>query len=316
METLLEIIQRRQEEFFARLPARTFREYRTYLIKKSGGSALSPSRLPFWIHLSKWLTASDILLRKNGFHADALWGQFCIFCSLRILDDVLDSGAKNDLRQLVGQYQSEARRTFRRHFPSDSSFWREFEKHIQTSIRSNDIVGKMQRQGSYSRSDARSFCASSSSIFKIIVAAYHEPCGEPRLYKRLCAAVDHLAVAGQLIDDFIDMMEDLRGGRVNFAARAIVNRALAVGTPDAMMDTLARKILWGSGLVQYSNEISRHITAARHHLHLLGLPDTDTYLSSYDRWLEDLHVQLHQTRMRTLLRYLPLSPVTDTVHPV
>ncbi len=310
MENWLDIIQRRHEEFTARLPALTGATYTRYLESKGENPGPLPSTAPFWIHLSQWLAATDAHpARKDGFHSDSLWGQYCVFSSLRILDDVLDFQSDGKIMVLVPLFQSEARDVFRRHFSSTSSFWTEFDRNLQASVTCNIALGKMQAEGDYSCSEARALYASSSSAFKILVAAYNEPLVVPRRYRRLCSAVDHLVIAGQLIDDLADMLDDLRLGKSNFAVRLILERPHKPLHEPARL--LAMESLWHFGWEKFTGEISQHVSKARRHLGILHLPDVECYLSSYDRWLEEVDRHIHRMRIAMLYRNLPSAAQTD-----
>ena len=124
------------------------RELDRYWHRFQPSRSKSSELLPWWFLVPGWIVKEKEthVLNDQKFMEDILWAQYCIFLSVRILDDIYDNQAKDSNLIFVPHLlQLEADRQFAKYFPNDSSFWKKKNHFQQKTLISIIQTDKLQR---------------------------------------------------------------------------------------------------------------------------------------------------------------------------
>ena len=281
-----------------RWPPSIRREWRQYIRRycreiedaDSGASGRQP--LPYWLLLPTWLArkynreSSDRISRKAL--NDILWAQYCVFLSIRIKDDLFDGqGISTPLFFVADEFLTEACIIFSESFRHSHRFWKTFTVCLQETIGAIWELETLQRRRRVSLKAMRAGYVRQSAVFKIGSAAVCHLAGRKRDCALVETAADHLAIAGQVLDDLQDIGEDLKQGRLNYAARYMIgssNRA-HIGKGDAA-GVIAERLLRSDKVGRLLRDVGGHVQNADQSLQKLGLREAEPYFSEHMRSLE------------------------------
>jgi hypothetical protein len=289
------------------------RDFRVYIRRFQCSPDAAPAThetgaRPYWLLLPVWLAAAynksappSGKIRKRTLN-DVLWGQYCIFLSVRITDDLFDRQASSTtLLFAADQFMADGCNILFGHAGHSGRFRRSFTKSLNTTLKSIIEVDTMQRRARVPLKAMRAGHARVSSIFKIGSAAVCRLADRWRDFSRVDTACDKLAIAGQIIDDFQDIDEDLRDGRINYAARFLLGTTQ--GARPESGDTrrrLARRLLFSNRTDRLVAHISEHVQAAHDDLAPLRLGQTEAYCADYQRSLERMRGGINRERLRQI----------------
>jgi hypothetical protein len=216
-ETVSGIVQGRVRVMMARWPAPVIRECRVHLRRLHETRTRSRATLPYWRELPVWLA------QQNGLPisavSDLLFAQECLFLAIRLQDDLFDrhmepgAGVFAPTLLLLAAHNVLGAR-----FSPADRFWREYRRLISTSLEAIVKVDRLQRAKGADWQQLRAAYIAQNSALKIGTWGVCRIAGIDTVFDAVSRFVDHLAVAGQLIDDLLDMEEDLKAGRTNIAS--------------------------------------------------------------------------------------------------
>jgi hypothetical protein len=302
----------RLESFSQSWPPSIRRELRRYTqrtcnrIHRSDNQTGTASSKPYWLLLPSLLACGYNRRKRRTISRrtldEILWAQYCLFLSLRIKDDLFDGQSISSMLFFAAdQLLTEAAVVLFRHFDHSHGFWRTYSECLQETIEAFWEVDSMQRRRRVSFKQWRDAHARVCSVFKVGSAAVCHLADHRYDYWLLGEAADHLAIAGQALDDLWDMNEDIQQGRLNYAARFILgsNSRLAA-SDDEVTGLLATRLLHSNRVVRLIDEIRRRVLEAQRVLEPLGLPESDDYFSQYERSLIVLKDTLGRERVRQL----------------
>jgi hypothetical protein len=182
----------------------------------------SPAALPYWLVAPRWLLRGRRAARGRRFLSDILFGQYCLFLAIRILDDLIDEQAKNPWLIPAGDdLLIESEQQFARHVAS-RKFWMLFRVLVRDTLHAIAEVDRLQRRPGGMHASDRQLYARGAAVFNAGVAAVCAACGPTTLYPLFARYAHHLAISGQLLDDLEDVEEDGRRGRLNVAATLLL----------------------------------------------------------------------------------------------
>ena len=300
------LLTKRVAEIAKPWPPSIKREMNSYLQRfyRTGGSKCADVgvafRQPYWFLLPAWLRKmynrnKARRIARNIFD-DILWAQYCVFLSIRIKDDLFDGEmVTSPLFFASDQFMAEACGTLHRHLKRETGFWPFFTASIKGTINAFWMVDAMQQRRRISLKRMRSEYSRVSSIFKIGSAAICHLADRPADLSIVETASDELAVAGQILDDFQDMGEDLSRNRLNYAARFILGSSQAL--PADRKDTLqllAECVLYTDRVTRLFDEAIEHVQAAERQLSRLKLSEAARYFPPYLESLEQARDKLAQ----------------------
>jgi hypothetical protein len=263
---------------------------------------------PYWFLLPTWLAERYNRKKANTISAgtlkDILWAQYCVFLSMRIKDDLFDGqGITSLLFFAADQFLAESCDIFLRILRNSKPFWNIYNGSIRQSVQGFWEVDAMERRRQANLRQLRAGHAAVASIFKIGAAAVCHKADRRREFTIVGAAMDEMAIAGQILDDFQDMNEDLERGKFNYAVRYMLgSSARAVMDPTKAADLIADRLMRPDHDFQLFDEIIGYVQEAQRILRPLRLADSDRYFSEYIQSLMGIKDALKCEQMRLILR--------------
>lgn len=268
---------------------------------KRFGSLLTKSGdlFPWWFSVSSWLSKENKIkiLKNKKFLEDILWTQFCIFLSIRILDDIFDNQAKSsNLLFIPPLLQLEADIQLAKYFPNDSPFWKKKNDFQQKTLKGIIHTDKLQRKRKVKIKNLLQVYTDVAAIFKIGITAICEKQKDYKKLKLFYRFADELAIISQLFDDFYDILEDLKLGKINSAVRIILN-AEPIGSIDDITDSVAHALQYKDGFNNLAIEIRKHTKTARRAAEKIQIEDTLLHIESFENTLKTLEAKQHKKRV-------------------
>ncbi len=251
---------------------------------------------PYWILLPTWLLRSykpKPSRRDRKFLTDVLWGQFCLYFSVRIKDDLLDHDANvGPLVFAADLLQLEAMRTLSSHFPLRSAFWEIYFDSYRRTVEAIVRADNLQRT---QRGSAETLLKeyTGSAIFKIGAAAVCFQFHGYEDYRHAALFCDEMSFASQLLDDLEDLDADWRRKRSNSIVRIMLGKGKhAFAGRTSSMRKVKRELLMG-GFARILQMVLHRIDRAEQALVPIrgkaSLPELRNYRSSIERMRRLLH---------------------------
>jgi len=242
---------------------------------------------PVWLLAPAWYDG-----RSRRVLDDTLFAQYCLFLTIRIHDDLLDSQANESWLILAADdLIIEAQGLFARHIEG-RPFWSLFRNAMRRTLTGIAEVDRLQCQPRGMPASARQLYGDVASVLSIGVGATlarTNRLGEFSMFERFAA---DLAIAGQLLDDLADVEEDAKRGRLNAAATLLIGSdrmARRCRQEAVRRKTLARRILLDGRAMAVLDLARAHAlrasrTAARMQLaegvdHANGVADSCAFLA-------------------------------------
>jgi hypothetical protein len=233
---------------------------------------------PIWLLLPAWLAARAPRSPGGSFLSDVRWGQYCLFLFVRIHDDVFDGHhADPALIYVADLLLVESEEAFARHF-STGPFWPFYRRSLATTLAAILERDGFERRPRGLGADDRGVHARVSSLFKVGAAAVCFKTRRPGDLQSTARYLDHLAIAGQMLDDLRDLQADLDRGRVNSVAGALARGRR--GLDDVVAD------------------MRRHLRSAIAAIAPLRMPAAERHAAQLLRGVEILGAGLHRIDVR------------------
>ena len=261
---------------------------------------------PYWILLPFWLAE-----KYHGRHYrralgrrvldDILWGQYCLFLFIRLQDDLFDRHTdRASLLYPSDLFLLEAERTFSRHFPKGSQFWKIYRDCIEKTLFAIVIGDNMERRPVRNRGRLLEALGGTSTICNVGPAALCGMAGRFRDFKRVTTFSTEMMKAGAIVDDIEDMEEDLRRGRFNYAASFFL-RGFRMGEAwkTKALRRVRRESVHGRGPSPLFLQIHRHLDAAEAAMRPFAVPAALEYLRSFRRSVVAMELSFQRKRIMT-----------------
>lgn len=278
--------------------------------RASGGSEEDP----YWLLLPVWLArkyeGTDTLDQEvERFLSQVLWGQWTLFLSFRLQDDLYDGDARSPPLVLVANLlRLESERAFETYFAGDRAFWSYFRSWQEDTYGAAAEIDAAQLSQQGIDVSQLELYAKASSVFKVGAAAVCLERGDGSDLALVGRFADRLASAGQILDDLVDLQRDLERGRRNLAASSLSTECSSeVGIRRAQQEIL-RSILWSSGAEPVLGLIRTQLDEAMILARELSLPAAQTLV---EEALDSLHLvaaALHRLRVHSVLGNLLETP--------
>ena len=218
-------------------------------------------------------------------------------------DDVLDrQAAGSGLVFVADAFLVEAERAFAKHVRQDE-FWAFFRHALEQTAHGILEVDALQRRGRGSLEPILTAYTRVSAILKVGSAAVCLPRDRHADFACVERFADHLAIAGQLVDDLEDVQEDLGDGRCNAAARVLVARVRP--TDRIANGRIARAIVDGDRLRALLSLVEAHIAAARTALAPLRIAEAERFTRRIEQDMVRIRRELHRARVRAVFNPNP-----------
>ncbi len=300
------------------------RDFHWYLGRWQGRTAMgradettAPSK-PYWLLFPPWLARKVNRGRHRRLITDTLLedilvGQYCVFLAFRMQDDLYDGQIKR--RSLIfvsDQLLLEAERIFLKHYRRHPGFWTPYHRCLEDTIRGIVVADELQKSVNSDPSVILREYARVSAIFKIGSLAVCMSGIRDADWPALAAACDNMAVVSQIIDDMQDLQEDLRRGRINYAAQVIIGRSSApVPSMDKLPGLIAENMAYSDALMVLCNDMDRNLRSAARIMRSLGLRESKKYLETMRGSIAIMRDTLHAERVRFVFEGLVLNETGD-----
>jgi hypothetical protein len=294
--TALDAVHQRLYEFLDRMPASSRALLAASLLPAGDGPPVPDAGCRndfYWLLIPEWLAgeAVDEL-------ADILWAQYCLYALFRAQDDAVDDATvPAHLAVAANRLATEASRRLQVHFSSSSPLWDWYHGAIEAT--SGALIEIDHRQSEAARdgeADLRLYAALSRCL-TVATRAVHllQPTvGDWRRWSRL---LDHLAVAGQILDDLHDLQTDLRSGRHNFAAW-LLTRPVFARSIEATEAIVASNLATTDRLAELFAHVHRHLAGAAALLTASDDPRVKSYVARFQRTTGRLEARMTSRHQR------------------
>ena len=272
--------------------------------RRPAGSIQGPIRqeLLHWL-LEKFDPTSPGNLRRQRILEDLLWAQHCLFLAVRLQDDLFDGQARQaSLLFASDQFLVESQRVFAEDLGAGPAFWRVYRQCLRDTTLAIVEADRLQRCRRGAGADLLEAYSRQASIFRIAPAWICLRFHRWKDYPRIARFLDAIAAADQILDDVVDMEEDRRGGRLNFAARWLTGR-------DGRSSRRNQKLPPGrtAGGALLNDELSGLLSVVRQQIDdatvaisPLRISPAEGFLRNYRRSLDRYEMTIHRRRVRLL----------------
>ncbi len=263
---------------------------------------------PYWITLpialeghtaGRWVALGP----RRTFLQDILCAQHYLYLSVRIRDDLLDGQAAG--RMLAGiadQLDRRAEEILGTHFDRTSEFWRYLRAYTRETQEGIAEVAERQRRVGGAPERMLDGFARTSSIFKIGSVAVCMRSGRMKQFHKIETIADQLAIGGQIIDDVRDLVEDLQGGRYNYAVQMLLkDYGRSESSADVFKEVLSA-LLNPRNLKEVISVAVRHFKTAHQLLKRLRLHELYDVPVVHQKAAEALLDYVHRRRIELLFR--------------
>lgn len=291
-----------------------FMEYlaRIWAPFRSGHTGFPESRLPFW---DQFLPLLDRKFgghpkpegNPGGFLAQIRWAQFCFFVCIRIQDDFYDHQLENRSFVVLGNdFLLEVESFLGDYFPRNNHIHAIYPQLLRQTSHNIYRTVTLQEQYDPSPRDLLECYAGVGAIFHLGPSVLCMRYGKQEYAAPLRDLYSHLVVVCQILDDLTDISEDLRQGKVNFAA-AVLLSSYSDGerSRDDALENIGRNII-RCGVGSVFEEVYQNLSAAAAIAADLDLTEIHEYVGRYRAGVRLLEAQHHKARVDTIFR--PTAP--------
>lgn len=299
--------------FLARTCGDDGRRLAERLLPASTSDPESPDQGFFWLLIPEWL-AEDAGLTETtegrALVADLLWVQYCVWAVFRIQDDLVDGEEGHALLAVQANHLLvEAARRAAQHFRGDSPFWRIFQETIDATARALVCLDRLQRTPDRPPHIEQELYADLSACLKIATGGVMVAAGREQDWERcMSPALDGLAVAAQILDDLRDISDDLREGRINYAAWYL-SRPIFSPVPEAIEAVVASNLAIGDRLPGLLAEVKEQVDGALRALAPSPCSRAHAHLREFRRGIQVLGERFRRSRVERI------SPLRWEPHP-
>ncbi len=188
---------------------------------------------PYWRELPRWLAGRS----GNGrsavspeFLDTILWGQHCLFYTVRLQDDLLDGElARSPLTMAPLLFLTEAQRAFSSVLDSETGFCEHYRRAVETTVAGITRVAELQRSPVARADELLEAYGCVDAVLSVASSAVCEKTGRVDEIPHVNDFVRELGKVLLALDDAEDIEEDLADGRLNYAARVVLEPEFAGG---------------------------------------------------------------------------------------
>jgi hypothetical protein len=202
---------------------------------------------PEWMRIPIWLDQAWSQAPAGGVPggplAEVVWGQYALFLTIRIQDDLFDR-QRDDLRLLyvADRFLLESMEAFQRVPGLDAAFWSFYRGCLRETVDGILETGRLEREAGQVTAEHLRLHARVSAIFKVGAAAVCRLHGHDGDMAWLAGLQDQTAIVSQIGDDLEDVAPDLEAGRFTWVG----NTLLAAGAGETIApDERARRLAAG-----------------------------------------------------------------------
>ena len=194
---------------------------------------------PYWKELPHWLAGqkrNGARVVPPGFLDTVLWGQTSLFYAVRLQDDLLDGKLpRSPLALAPLLFLTEADRAYSSVIDSNAGFWKHYRLALETTVAGIVRVAEMQRDTIARADELLQAYGCVDALFSVGASAVCERMGIADQIPGVKEFVSELGKVLLTLDDMDDIEEDLADGRLNYAARILLDRKIATGTDLSLL---------------------------------------------------------------------------------
>lgn len=238
---------------------------------------------------------------------EIVWGQFALFAFVRIQDDLLD-GQYEDLRlQFVADHLLlESISAFAGLPKLDERFREAYGNCLKATTRGVLAVGDLESRPGTFTSRHLDLHADVSAIFHVGSAAVCHMMRKSDALTWIGAFLDQMAVAGQILDDLVDLFEDVGVNRFTWVANVMSDAEPGeTSTPDRWMKGLRTGVLRPHRLQPVWSELQRRARLGAESLPEEAPEVLHSMAASLEERMAHLASRVHEMRVGWALGGLP-----------
>lgn len=274
--------------------------------KRRGSDTANERQQPYWLLLPTWLAmpsyhhGGKLESLDRRFVNDVLWGQYCLFCCVKIHDDLFDRHTDRFSLLFAGdEFLLEANRIFRLHFETSSPLWGFFHSSLRKTLCSIVALRRLQLDGQARGPRVFKRYKEGYSLCKIGTYAVCLQADRMNDFSRAAAFSDEMAIVGQVVDDLQDMKKDIEDGRLNYAASFLLHYGgSGKDRRRQPLTRIARNLLVTDASTRLFRQLHQRLGRAEELIRPLRLPDASRYVESYRGSLDTMEAHLHRQRVK------------------
>ena len=261
---------------------------------------------PTWLLLPIWLDQAWAKAPSGpppgGALGEILWGQYALFLTIRIQDDLFDR-QRDDLRlvYVADRFLLESQEALQRVPGLDAAFWGFYRSCLRETVDGILEVGRLEGTAGRFTAEHLPLHARVSAIFKVGVAAACRLHGREGDAAWLARLQDQLAIVSQIGDDLEDVTADLESGRFTWAGNTLLaaEAGETIG-PDSRAGRLAAGLMRPERGAVIVEELRRAARAAAAAVPGSAPPPLRELVEKLGALPGELEQRMHEARVRSV----------------
>jgi hypothetical protein len=274
-----------------------------YLLRNSNTNRLKA--IPYWASFPCWLHFKwkrDNSLGADYSLEDFLWAQFCVYLSIKISDDELDGqtgiASSGSLSKLL---LKESELTLSNYFVKNTNFWKAFYDCIDETNSAIKRINELQFNWSCETDLLGKEYYLLSSVLKIGTLALFTVNNKQNEYDHAAEYLDEMSTGGQILDDLYDYKEDLLAGKLNYAARILLDDSQLNFPKESVIEKITESIIRTNRYKEVLNLVRAHYNIAHESAKRFGLGREDKYHNTEMSCLMKYEDKIHHDRVLSVL---------------
>jgi hypothetical protein len=274
-----------------------------YLLRDSITYKLKES--PYWISLPCWLHykwKADNSLSAHYSLEDLLWAQFCVYLSIKIDDDELDGQTNITSSGSISKLLlTEAETTLSIYFTSNSNFWKYFYDYLNKTNSAINRINELQHNWSLETDQLNKEYYLLSPVLKIGTLAVFTINNRQNEFEYADNYLDEMSTGGQILDDLLDYEEDLLSGKLNYAARILLNDCSLNLSIEKLNEKIIESLIRTNKYKVVLDLVRSHYNKAHSAAKIFQLVKEDKYHFVELMRLKKYEIKIHHERVRSVL---------------
>lgn len=274
-----------------------------YLLRNSISNKLK--EMPYWISLPCWLHYKWKGDNSNCAHyslEDLLWAQFCVYLSIKISDDELDGQTNITFSEPISKLLLiEAESTLSNYFSANANFWEYFYNYLNETNSAITRINKLQHNWCLETDRLSKEYYFLSSVLKVATVAIFSINDRQNEFLHADNYLDEMSTGGQILDDFFDYEEDLLIGKLNYAARIMLDGFPLNLSKEELIEKIVESFIRTNKHKIVFDLVRSHYNKAHDAAKVYHLVREDKYHSVELMRLKKQENKIHYDRVRSVL---------------
>jgi len=261
--------------------------------------------LPYWISLPCWIHykwRADNSIGTNYSLEDLLWAQFCVYLSIKISDDELDGQTNITSSEPIAKLLlSEAESTLSNYFSANTKFWEYFYNYLNETNSAIVKTNELQKNWSLETEKLNKEYYSLAAVLKIGTLALFIANNKLHEYESADNYLIEMSTGGQILDDLLDYEEDLISGKLNYAARIMLDDFPLNLSKEELIEKIVESFIRTNKHKIVFDLVRSHYNKAHDAAKVYNLVREDKYHSVELMRLNKLENKIHHDRVWSVL---------------